>query len=79
VSSNRCECAGAFPALGPLTYLHLDLPAVRAALDGNYERERTWFYATNEAAARSVAVRTAAPVAAAKFIALLVRVLVGAR
>jgi hypothetical protein len=61
VSSNRCECAGAFPALGPLTYLPLDLAAVRAALDGDYERPRTWFHATNEAAARSAAVQGLLP------------------
>jgi hypothetical protein len=61
VSSNHCELAGAFPALGPLTYLHLDLAAARAALDGDYERERTWFHATNEASARSAAVQGLLP------------------
>jgi hypothetical protein len=52
---------GAFPRLGPLTYLFLSEAEVRAALGGEYGEERLWFHATDEAAARSAALQGLLP------------------
>jgi hypothetical protein len=60
VSCNHFD-RGAFPALGPLTYLHLREDEVRAALAGDFGGERVWFHATDEAAARSAALQGLVP------------------
>jgi hypothetical protein len=52
---------GAFPALGPLTYLSLSEVQVRATLRGDYGAARVWFHATDETAARSAALRGLLP------------------
>jgi hypothetical protein len=44
---------GAFPALGPVTYLPMAEDEVAAALVTPAPEERTWFHATNEDAARA--------------------------
>jgi hypothetical protein len=41
------ELLGAFPTLGPITYLDLSEAAIQAAIEaGPYPTERTWFHAT---------------------------------
>lgn len=60
MSSNHYD-RGAFSALGPLTYLHLSEDEVRAALSGEFGRERVWFHATDEASARSAALQGLVP------------------
>jgi hypothetical protein len=47
------ECPGAFPALGPVTYLPIGEDEVEAALLTPAPEEQTWFHATNEYAARA--------------------------
>jgi hypothetical protein len=53
--------SGAFPELGPLTYLFLSAAEVRAALGGVFGREAVWFHATDEVAARSAALQGLLP------------------
>jgi hypothetical protein len=45
---------GAFPRLGPVTYLPLSPDAVREALTGEYPPNRTWFHATWERSLGSI-------------------------
>jgi hypothetical protein len=40
------EALGAFPTLGPLTYMELTPTQVRAALRGPYPWSRTWYHLT---------------------------------
>lgn len=60
MSSNHCD-RGAFPALGPLTYLHLDSAEVSAALESEAGPECIWYHATDEASARSAALQGLVP------------------
>lgn len=48
--SDQPDLTGAFPLVGPLTYMPLDMDSVRAALDGPYPESRTWYHATWEPA-----------------------------
>ena len=47
------EFLGAFPVVGPVTYLKMSPAEVRAALAGPYPAESVWFHATSYEAAIS--------------------------
>ena len=55
MSSNHSDRLGAFPRIGPLTYLAADVAEARARLHGDYPSPRRWFHATSEEAAASAA------------------------
>lgn len=55
MSSNHSDRLGAFPRIGPLTYLADDVVEARAGLRGEYPTLRRWFHATTEEAAASAA------------------------
>jgi hypothetical protein len=55
VSSNHSDRLGAFPCVGPLTYIAHDAVHAREGMHGDYPKLRRWFHATTEEAAASAA------------------------
>jgi hypothetical protein len=55
VSSNDSDRLGAFPHIGPLTYIADDVVHARETMHGDYPTLRRWFHAATEEAAASAA------------------------
>lgn len=52
--SDQPDLLGAFPLLGPVTYMLLGIEGVRAALRGPYPERRIWYHATWESTLGSI-------------------------